>query len=136
MRFLEVIDDRPPNFAAIVAVFPRAADLGVIFAYGGRIYAPGRRTVTPALQAHEQVHIERQGSEPDRWWDRYLVDQTFRLDEELAAHRAEYRAFCRRHAQPLKRQEALEQIAGKLAAPLYGGIITIADARRAIHAPE
>jgi hypothetical protein len=74
VRFLEVVDGRPPNFAAIVAVFPRGGKAGVIFAYGGRIYAPGRRVVTPALQAHEQVHIERQGSEPDRWWDRYLVD--------------------------------------------------------------
>lgn len=135
MRFLEVIDGRPPNFAAIVAVFPRASDPGVIFAYGGRIYAPGFARVSPVLQAHEQIHIDRQGAEPDRWWDKYLADTTFRLEEELAAHRAEYQAYCWRHSNSRKRRAALDMIAGKLAAPLYGGMVTVEDARRAINTP-
>lgn len=134
MRFLEVVDGRPPNFAAIVAVFPRASDPGVIFAYSGRIYAPGFARLTPALHAHEQVHIDRQGTEPDRWWDKYLVDTTFRFEEELAAHRAEYQAYCQRHS-GRKRRLALDMIATKLAAPLYGGMVTLEDARKAIDAP-
>ena len=135
MRFVEVVDGRPPNFEAIFAVFPEAAKPGVIFAYGGRIYAPGRKAVTPALQAHEQTHLERQGDAPERWWDRYLAETQFRLEEELIAHAREYQAYCRRHAEPGKRALMLEHIAGKLSSPLYGEIITLEDARRAIRMP-
>lgn len=132
MRFLEVVDGRPPNYEAIVAVFPGAADPGVIFAYGGQIYAPGGRRPSPALQAHESVHCERQGTRPEHWWELYLTDPVFRLEEELLAHRAEYRAYCARHANRAKQAQALEGIARKLAAPLYGGLISPEDARRAI----
>ena len=134
MRFLEVVDGRPPNYAEIVAVFPGAANPGVIFAYGDRIYAPGGRAVPPALQAHEQVHCERQGGHPEHWWGLYLTDPGFRLEEELLAHRAEDRAYCARHANRAKQAQALEGIARKLAAPLYGGLISAEDARRAISA--
>lgn len=129
MRFIEVIDDRPPNFAAIVRFFPEAVKPGVIFAYGGKIYAPGRTALTPALQAHEQVHIERQGEDFDAWWNRYLIDPAFRLEEEMVAHRAEYQAYCRRHQEPGKRHEALKRMAERLASPLYGGLITHGEAR-------
>lgn len=132
MRFLGVIDARPPNYEAIVAVFPGAAQPGVIFAYGDRIYAPGGRRPSPALQAHEQVHCERQGARPEHWWGLYLTDPCFRLEEELLAHRAEYRAYCERHGNRAKQEMALEHIAGKLAAPLYGHLISVDDARRAI----
>jgi hypothetical protein len=132
MRFLEVVDGRPPNYVEIVAVFPGAALPGVIFAYGDRIYAPGGRTPSPALQAHEQVHCERQGARPEHWWGLYLTDPAFRLEEELLAHRAEYRAYCARHVNRVKQAQALADIAAKLSAPLYGGLISPEDARRAI----
>jgi hypothetical protein len=132
VRFAEVVAGRPPNYEAIVAVFPGAADPGVIFAYGDRIYALGGRRLTPALQAHEAVHCSRQGGRPDHWWELYLTDPKFRLEEELLAHRAEYLAYCARHGNRLKRELALEAIARKLAAPLYGGLISPEDARRAI----
>lgn len=132
MRMLEVVDGRPPNFEAIVAVFPGAAQPGVIFAYGDKIYAPGGRRPTPALQAHEIVHCERQGGRPEHWWELYLTNPVFRLDEELLAHRAEYRAYCARHGNRAKQEAALAGIAAKLAAPLYGNLITPDDARKAI----
>jgi hypothetical protein len=129
---LEVVNGRPPNYEAIVALFPGAAHPGVLFAYGNRIYTPGGRRPTPALQAHERVHCERQGDRPDPWWDRYLVDPGFRLEEELLAHRAEYRAYCARHANRVKQARMLDWIAEKLAAPLYGGLISREDAKKAI----
>ena len=138
MRFLEVVHGRPPNYEAIVAVFPGAALPGVIFAYGDHIYAPGKGgraapfMLSPALQAHEQVHCERQGGHPEPWWERYLIDPVFRLEEELLAHRAEYRAYCARHVNSRKQAQALAGIAVKLAAPLYGGLISPEDAQRAI----
>lgn len=119
---LEVVKARPPNFEKIAAVFPGAAEPGVMFAYAGKVYAPGGVKVTRELDAHERVHIERQGADPDGWWDRYLRDEGFRFEEEYLAHRAEYRTFCKRHIDPVKRVKALQQIAGRLVSGLYGNL--------------
>jgi hypothetical protein len=116
---LEIVRERPPIFDRIVAVFPGAAEPGVIFAYGGKIYAPGNVKVTRELDAHERVHIARQGEDCDAWWDRYLRDPEFRFEEEFEAHLVEYRTFVKRHIDPVKRARALREIAGKLASPLY-----------------
>jgi hypothetical protein len=129
---LEVVDARPPNYEAVVAVLPGAAQPGVMFAYGGKVYAPGRTSISPELQAHEQVHIDRQGADTDAWWARYLVDVAFRFDEEVLAHRAEWKRYCARHIDQFKRQRALAEIAGKLASGLYGVTISRSEAMAAI----
>ena len=61
-----------------------------------------------------------------------MIDPSFRLEEELLAHRAEYRAYCARHPNRVKQAQALEGIARKLAAPLYGSLISVEDARKAV----
>ena len=121
---LEVVNARPPNFDKIVAVFPEAEKPGVMFAYAGKVYAPGGTKVTRELDAHERVHIARQGVDPDGWWDRYLTDVKFRYDEELVAHVEEYRTYCRRHIDQVKRRKALREIAARLASSLYGNVVS------------
>lgn len=127
---LEVIDARPPNYDAIAAVLPRAAEPGVMFAYDGKVYFPGGRgPLTRELDAHERVHIERQAGDVAGWWKQYLEDPTFRYAEELLAHRAEYNTYCRRHVNPVKRAQALRMIAKRLVSPLYGaGDVTLEEA--------
>lgn len=132
MPRIEVVDARPPNFEDIVAVFPQASDPGVIFAYDGRIYAPGAKRVSPEIQEHESVHIARQAGAAKTWWDRYLADATFRLEEELEAHRVEYCGYCRRHSNRVKQGTALLHIATKLSSPLYGSLVSVAEAKTAI----
>jgi hypothetical protein len=61
-----------------------------------------------------------------------LVDPSFRLEEELLAHRAEYRAYCARHPNRAKQARMIDWIAEKLAAPLYGSLVSVDDARRAV----
>lgn len=126
---LETVDGVPPIYDAIVQVLPDAANPGVIFAYGGRVYGRGiKKVLSRELDAHERVHIERQGSDPDAWWRQYLTDPAFRYIEELVAHRAEYRTYCARHINPVKRAQALRHIAKKLASPLYGAGVTVETA--------
>ena len=128
---LEVVDARPPNYDAVLAVLPRAAEPGVMFAYNGKVYFPGGRgPLTRELDAHERVHIERQREfGVKEWWLGYLEDPTFRYAEELLAHRAEYNTYCRRHANPVKRAQALRTIAKRLVSPLYGaGDVTLEEA--------
>jgi hypothetical protein len=129
---LTVVDARPPNFDKIVAVLPDAAQSGVMFAYDGKVYWPGGKgPLTRELNDHEAVHLERQKHQGlDSWWEQYLTDVNFRYNEELLAHRAEYRTFCKRHINPIKRHQFLRQIAKRLASSLYAAGLT--DERAAI----
>ena len=140
---MKILTERPPVYDACVAAFP-GADVGhAIFSWGDRIYNLSGRPLTQALLAHEMVHCARQaeyiGMFPSTtleervtdWWALYLSSPRFRLDEELIAHAAEYRVAtmgCNR----IGRRRWLSQIAHRLAAPLYGRMISVDEAKRRI----
>ena len=112
-----IIIERPPNFEQIQAAFPRAVNPGVLFAYCPNIYNPSGVVIPPALIAHENVHLQRQGKSPNDWWSCYIADSEFRYIEELLAHAAEFkmqRATDRNLGARLLLSTAL-----RLVAPLY-----------------
>ena len=123
LSVMRIIFERPPNFAEILAAFPRASQPTVIFCYGDAIYNPSRCTISEALIAHETAHSIRHGLDPEGWWRRYIADPRFRLNEEVIAHAAEYMVACRGKARPGRRVD-LRAIAEKLADPLYGFHLT------------
>lgn len=130
---MKIIVARPPLFGRIDEKF-KIAGKPVIFAFGDVIYNPENVVVPPELVKHEEVHSQRQGDNPLGWWTRYIDDQRFRFDEELPAHRAEYRAYCSNTDDRERRARALHVVAMKLSAKLYGNMITYGDAKRAIAA--
>lgn len=132
---MKILIERPPLWDEIDATF-HVAGKPVIFAFGGIIFNPENAKVTKELVAHEEIHGRRQGPTAElcfAWWRRYMKDQGFRLQEEIPAHQAEYKAYCKRHGSG--RQKALEHIASKLASPLYGNLISIPQAFRIIAEP-
>jgi hypothetical protein len=66
------------------------------------------------------------------WWDRYLVDTDFRLEQELEAHRVEYRTFCSRNKDRNLRAKYLHATSSRLASPMYGKLLTTKEAARKI----
>ncbi len=111
----------PPNYAEICKVFPAARGTGTIFAYGDKIFVPNGKEISHHLKVHEAVHCIRQKElGVEFWWDRYLTDWRFRYNEELLAHRAEYRSMIRGEANRNQRRMALKAVAQRLASPLYG----------------
>jgi hypothetical protein len=130
----EVRRERPPMWDEIVAAFPRAARPGVIFSWGSTIYYPfPLAPLTGALFAHEAVHGARQQQMGiETWWHRYIGDPAFRLEEEIPAHRAEYLAHCHEGARRGPKRAALTAIAKRLASPLYGGLVTLDQAKRLV----
>lgn len=129
---MQIVVARPPNYDEIVAKFPFAANGGVIFTYGRTIYNPSAVAISGALKSHEAVHADRQGEDVDGWWRRYLADPVFRLEEELLAHRAEYRSTKTFILDPNARARELQRIAERLGGPLYNQAISVALARRLI----
>jgi hypothetical protein len=127
---MKISHERPPNWEKIVKVFPDLAQRkGVLFCHGPVIYNPDKVVIKPQLVKHEEAHSERQGADPEAWWNKYLTDPSFRYHEELIAHRVEWLAYCKRHYGASDRQKYLSLIADRLASPLYGEVISPAVAR-------
>lgn len=128
-----IVDALPPNFDAILAAFPEASRPNLIFSYGDRIYYRGDAALPPELLAHEKVHCARQlDIGIGAWWERYIAETAFRLDEELLAHRAEYEAARARRGDRNAQARMLHVIAQRLSSPLYGGLLSYPEARRLI----
>lgn len=122
--------DYPPNIHQIRRVFPLTGR--EIFAWGNIIYNPSASTLTPELLAHEEVHKVQQGNDVEGWWDRYLVDVQFRYRQELEAHRAEFKEFCKSRPNRVRKRVFLKQLARRLSSPMYGSVVTFEKARKLI----
>jgi len=130
---MRILQERPPNFEAVLRRFPCADKLGVLFAWGDVLYVPDGGDPGHELLAHELEHGRRQlAMGVASWWERYLVDRRFLLDEELAAHRAEYAKFCEAYTRG--RARFLTFIAQRLSGPLYGHPVAFDEACRLITA--
>lgn len=127
-----VYGEYPPIFDRIKEVFPLAGKT-TIFAFGDKIYVPGADTIDPEILAHERVHCERQLKIGVlEWWAMYLQDKNFRLNEEVLAHRVEYSFLRGLFPGREKRNAILCHVAGKLAHPLYGRMVTMKYAKELV----
>ena len=120
----------PPNYAAIKAAFN--PPLNVVFTYGNIIYAPYIDFDLPHdLIVHETVHKDQQKDNPELWWDKYILDPSWRFHQELQAYRAQYKAYLQNH----NREEAFKfllAIASDLSGPIYGNLREVNQCMRLI----
>lgn len=129
---MKVVYTFPPNYDEICRRIPGVKmRQNVIFTYGDTIYNPGRGQIPDHLLAHEEVHsIEQKIMGVTEWWDNYLKNPEFRLQEELQAYRAQYRVLAR-YSRNI-RKAILFKISADLAGPIYGRIISKDEARKLI----
>lgn len=130
----DIINGYPPIYSVAQATFQLTGR--EIFAWDGIIYNPGGGSVTEELIAHEEVHFKQQRAVggPEKWWALYFKSPEFRLEQEIEAHRVEYRVFCRKEKDRNRRAVYLNLIANRLASPMYGNLIKPAEAKRRIKA--
>lgn len=138
---MQIVKGYPPNIQVIDAKF-HVIGKPVFFCYGDTIYNPAGVIICPSIVKHEEVHSIRQAGHPEQWWERYIVDLQFRLDEEIPAHRAELKFWAQRAdaRKPVKGFRSLYhfyefQVAKKLSSPLYGSMISLAQAKTRIAQP-
>lgn len=132
---MHIIKSFPPNFKAIATRFPVKGKPGILYAYGNTLYNPSGVPVEPWIKAHEAIHMSRQEAYGvDRWWNDYINNDQMRLYEELLAHRAEYLSYEEWFPNNPKRlAKYLETVlVPRLSSPLYGSLISPANARRLI----
>lgn len=131
---MQVIYEKPPNYDEILAAFPVIAGKEMFFAFGDRIYAPHRpRVISRDIQMHESAHGVRQFQVGVlKWWDRYLRDTEFRLAEEIIGYGAQYAELCKIEPNRHARRGNLVLLAGQLASPIYGNLVSRDKAKRLI----
>lgn len=130
---MRVVVERPPMYAEILERFPAAASAGVVFTWEDTIFNPSQTVLHQDLVAHEEVHSDQQApSGPRSWWERYLADDAFRLEQELPAYRRQYDVACSFIPHRSVRQTRLRLLALDLSSPLYGSLISFEQALRKI----
>lgn len=123
MKVMPIIEDYPPNYDKIKAVFPDLEASLPLFCYNGSIYNPFKVKVYPDLHVHERVHVLQQGDNTEGWYDKYLSDLQFRLDQEIEAYGVQYKFLSGTLPSKILKQ-ALHGISTSLAGPLYGNLLT------------
>lgn len=127
----QVLFEYPPNYEDICAHIPAVKrQPSIVFTYAPTIYSPAGVKLPPDLVVHEEVHIERQ-TNPAEWWDRYLTDIEFRLNEELEAYRAQY-VWALHNYKRAYRRVLLWSMAKDLSGAMYGKIVTKQEAIKLI----
>ena len=121
----------PPNIDSIRAA--GLSDENSIFCYGDTLYVPHGKEVPADIQFHEQIHEQQQKvfSSPEFWWQKYIVDKGFRLEEELKAYVAQFQ-FVKRFYKDKEQKEALDEFATNLSGPMYKIDLTFHKARTLI----
>jgi len=132
---VQVVVGQPPNYAELVEVFDPSPT--TVFAWDGTIYVhPDFADVhlPNDLIAHESVHFVQQRTVggPEAWWRRYIDEPQFRLEQEVEAYRAQWKVLMRRPKR--ERFARLYAITCDLGGPMYGNLVTPAEARRLITA--
>lgn len=129
---MKIVIGYPPLIDEIDAAFGSRKVRGVLYCWGDTIFNPDNYPVPPDLIAHETVHSRQQGKDIEGWWRRYIAEPEFRLAQELEAHRVEYAFMFAKFPNPAKRRANLSRIAVRLCSPLYGKLLTLSEAKRAI----
>lgn len=131
---MKIKQELPPNYPQLCAAFPSIVnEPDAIFAYGFDIFNPGGRELPAYKIAHEEVHGRQQlevGVE--WWWQTYIEDKDFRLNEEIPAHHVDYKMFCKEYTDRNQQAQYLDHLANLLSSELYGNIITKNGAMKAI----
>ena len=128
---MKVLEEKPPIYDAIIANGMHPHE-GVIYTYGDTIYNPSGLVLPEHLIQHELTHVGQQGTDPDAWWGRYLIDPYFRIEQESHAYAKQYDFMCKTMKDRNQRFRLLMQIANILSGPVYGNVITHTAALKSI----
>ncbi len=129
---MEIKQEKPPNYEAICKVLTPGED--AVFTYGSTLYCPHLKDMSRIqdhLLVHEEVHVKQQ-TNPEEWWDRYLKDPAFRLEQELEAYATQYAFVDKKNILYKWKKHFLGKLAMDLSSPMYGNILSYGEAESKI----
>lgn len=130
---MKVLNENPPNLDKIIAAGMNPNVPRTVFTYGDILYNPGGLYIPEHLLVHEETHTRQQGNDPDAWWDRYIKDPEFRLQQEAKAYGRQYAYLARGRDFGLGGREViLKKLARILSSQTYGNLIDFKEAKKLI----
>lgn len=121
---MKIVNANPPNYEQICKAIPAVRlNRGIIFTYGAILYVPSGVEIPDHLMAHEETHTVQQGWDVDKWWDRYLTDTEFRLQQEVEAYQNQYAVLLDKYSRQ-QRRFILSKISEDLSGAMYGKLIS------------
>lgn len=133
---MKISQEKPPCYDAANELFKlEELNMGTIFTYGDTLYNPSNVVLTQDLLVHEEIHSHQQENNDTvakLWWQRYVTDPAFRVEQEAAAYGAQWVYLCRQSRDRNKRAQILHTLAGQFASPMYGRTVTHTTAMRLI----
>lgn len=130
-RTFKIVNEFPPNIKEIEKYLDLTGAKPV-FAWGDVIFNPHKAELRPDLLVHEEIHCKQMGNDPEGWWKKYLTDADFRLSQELDAYAVQYQYVKGLGVTAKKLDWFLDQLATMLSSPMYGNVVTHAQAKTAI----
>ena len=138
-------DEVPPNYQEVKKFLPAIHDK-IIYTWGNTIYNPAGFNIDPGLMRHEMKHSEQQADygwllvpfryKISRWWHRYLRDRAFRLSQELPAYQLQFQTYAMAIKDKNKLKRVAVALAKDLSGPIYGGMLSLDQAVKAIQNPK
>ena len=121
----------PPNFAQIKQHFD-CDKFKPVFAWGSIIFNPYKQPIPIDIKIHEEVHSKQQANytSPDIWWTKYILDKSFRKEQELEAYSTQYQ-WLKERIPEKGYSEALDDMANNLSL-LYNLDINVYQAKTLI----
>ena len=128
---MKILNEQPPMLNEILGagMLPNET---TIFTYGDTIYNPGGHELSDHLIEHEETHCDQQGNDPKKWWERYLIDPYFRIEQESEAYANQFAYICAKVKDRNQRAKICLDLARVLSGPLYGNIISQQNAYNTI----
>lgn len=128
---MQIIQQYPPNIAKIKEKFNLAGKQPV-FAYGDRIYNPFANNLPDHIIEHEKTHLKQQeGMTIEEWWNKYLEDPEFRLNQEIEAYRVQYK-YLEENANRADRRLWLKRMVKDVSGAMYGNMVSAKRAEELI----
>lgn len=129
---MKVLDTYPPNYQNIRITLGDVSSVKPIFCYGKTIHNPFAREVTDDIILHEFIHSKQQGDNPENWWNMYLSNKEFRLDQEAEAYGAQYKFAKERGVRGSMLSWLKEKLAFELSGSAYGNLCSFGEAQSRI----
>ena len=124
-----IVGKKPPNWNTLEKEF-RVKWENIVVTYGQCVYS--EKPLSPDLIVHETIHTKQQGDTPDIWWERYIKDPIFRLEQELEAYIAQVKYVKKNIKDRNQRFRFIYQLAQDLSGSMYGNCISFNEAYKKI----
>ena len=124
--------DYPPNIETIKKHFD-VMSKDIVFTYGDTLYSPAGGDINKPLMAHENTHSRQQEEMGvSEWWDKYIEDKNFRIEQEVEAYKNQYVEYCKNKKNMAKRVMFLNDLAQDLSSSIYGNVVGFDEAIKLI----